>query len=84
LHTLHTGTVKSKKAGADWAKQRVAPRWVSLIEQAWQEREGVRFGGKISWRAETKALHRTLEFMEYAVTLVQANSDNLPFHPSAP
>jgi hypothetical protein len=84
LHTLHTGTVKSKKAGADWAKQRVAPRWVSLIEQAWQEREGVRFGGKIGRRADAKALHRTLEFMEYAVTLVQANSDNLPFHPSAP
>src|ERR1051326_4213104 len=43
LHTLHTGTVQSKKAGAEWAKEFVDSRWVQLIDQAWHEREGVRF-----------------------------------------
>jgi hypothetical protein len=68
LHTLHTGTVQSKKAGAIWAKQFVEPKWISLIDQAWQEREGVRFGVKIGQRAEQKLLHETLEFMQYVVT----------------
>jgi len=46
LHTLYTGTVQSKKAGMQWAKQVVDPKWVKLIDQAWREREGVRFGTK--------------------------------------
>lgn len=67
LHTLHTGTVQSKKAGLEWAKEFVDPRWVQLIEQAWLEREGVRFGVKISQRAESKRLNDTLEFIQYAL-----------------
>lgn len=31
LHTLHTGEVQSKKAGAKWAQQFVAPEWRSLL-----------------------------------------------------
>jgi hypothetical protein len=70
LHTLHTGTVQSKRAGAEWAKQFVEPKWVKLIDQAWTEREGVRFGVKIGQRAESKALHETLEYMEYAIAQI--------------
>lgn len=68
LHTLHTGTVQSKKAGAKWAKQFVEPKWIKLIDGAWNEREGVRFGVKIGQRAELELLFETLEFMEYTVT----------------
>jgi predicted nucleotidyltransferase len=70
LHTLHTGTVQSKKVGAKWAKQIVEPGWIKLIDQAWNERKGVRFGVKIGQRAEPKLLYETLEFMKYAVTRV--------------
>jgi hypothetical protein len=70
LHTLHTGTVQSKKAGAKWAKEFVDHKWVKLIDQAWNEREGVRFGVKIGQQAESSLLYETLEFMKYAVAQI--------------
>jgi hypothetical protein len=38
-----------------------------LIDQAWNEREGVRFGVKIGQRAEIALLDETLKFMKYAI-----------------
>ena len=70
LHTLHTGTVQSKKAGMEWAKQFVDPKWVRLIDQAWNEREGVRFGIKIGQRAESTLLYETLDLIKYAVSQI--------------
>ncbi|MCA9958953.1 MAG: DUF4111 domain-containing protein, partial [Anaerolineales bacterium] len=70
LHTLHTGEVQSKKAGANWAKEFVAPQWKPLIERAWHDREGVRFGEKIGLRADALLLEETLEFAKYAVALI--------------
>ena len=70
LHTLHTGTVQSKKAGMKWAKQFVDPKWAKIIDQAWNEREGVRFGVKIGQRAELTLLYETREFMKYAVSQI--------------
>ena len=70
LQTLHTRTVQSKKAAAKWAKQFLDPKWVRLIDQAWQEREGVRFLVKIRQRAEQTVLDETLEFMQYAVSQI--------------
>jgi hypothetical protein len=70
LHTLHTGTVQSKKAGARWAKEFVEPGWETLIDQAWKEREGVRFGLKIGQRADSSLLYETLEFINYAVAQI--------------
>ena len=70
LHTLHTGTVQSKKACMQWAKQFVDSKWVRLIDQAWHERECVRFGVKIGQRAELALLHETQEFIRYAVTQI--------------
>jgi aminoglycoside adenylyltransferase-like protein len=67
LHTLHTGTVQSKKAGVEWAKQFVEPEWVHIIDQAWMEREGVRFLVKIRQRAEQTILYETLDFIKYAI-----------------
>jgi hypothetical protein len=71
LHTLHTGTVQSKKAGMEWAKQVVDPRWVRLINQACEERQGVRFMVKIHQRAQAALLYETLEFMKYAVAQME-------------
>jgi predicted nucleotidyltransferase len=71
LQTLKTGTVHSKKAAAAWAKGVVEPRWVPLIEQAWQEREGVRFMEKIRQRAGQALLDETLAFIKYTVTLIE-------------
>ena len=70
LHTLHTGKVQSKKAGVRWAKEFVAPKWEPLIDQAWKEREGVRFGVKIGQQAESSLLYETLEFIKYAVAQI--------------
>lgn len=70
LHTLHTGTVQSKKAGAKWAKEFVDPKWIEIIEQACNEREGVRFLVKIHQRAEQTLLYETLEFINYAVVQI--------------
>jgi predicted nucleotidyltransferase len=70
LHSLHTGTVQSKKAGMKWAKQFVDPKWVKIIDQAWKEREGVRFLVKIHQRAELTLLYETLEFIKYAVAQI--------------
>ena len=73
LHTLHIGTVQSKKAGAKWAKEFVDPKWVKLIDQAWNEREGIRFGVKIGQRAEASLLDETLEFIEYALAQIDSS-----------
>ncbi len=70
LHTLHTGTVQSKKAGAKWAKEFVDPKWGKLIDQAWKEREGVRYMIKIRQRAEPTLLYETLEFINYAIAQI--------------
>jgi hypothetical protein len=75
LHTLYTGTVQSKKAGMGWAQKFVDKKWAQLIGQAWEEREGVRYGAKIGQRAEQSFLLETLEFMKYAVEQI----DRAPF-----
>src|SRR5688572_60797 len=70
LHTLHTGTVQSKKAAVKWAKQFVDPKWVRIIDQAWHEREGVRFGAKIGQKADLTLLYETLEFIKYTLAQI--------------
>ena len=75
LHTLYTGTVQSKKAAAKWVKQIVAPKWVELIDQAWNERKGVRFMEKIHQRAEQTMLNKTLDFIKYAVNQLATIED---------
>lgn len=67
LQTLHTGTVQSKLAGMKWAKQTLDPQWADFIQQAWEEREGVRHCVKIHQRANEEVLRKTLEFIRYAV-----------------
>jgi hypothetical protein len=75
LHTMHTGEVQSKKAGARWAVQFVDPAWRKLIDRAWADREGVRFGVKIGQRADEKLLEETLEFVKYALAQIDREDD---------
>lgn len=67
LHTLDTGTVQSKLAGVKWGLKNLDPVWGDLIQKAWKEREGVRFCVKIRQRADSVALEKTIEFIQYAV-----------------
>ncbi len=66
LHTLSTGTIESKRTGVEWAKDVLDKKWTDLIDQAWQEREGVRFCKKIKERADQSLLVTTNEFIKYA------------------
>jgi predicted nucleotidyltransferase len=71
LHTLHTGEVQSKKAGAIWAQQAVDPAWRTFVARAWADREGVRFGTKIGQRADKELLDETLAFVDYAAARME-------------
>lgn len=67
LFTLETGTVQSKLAGVNWGLTNLDRVWYDLIQQAWEEREGVRFCVKIRQRADSAALEKTNEFIQYAI-----------------
>ena len=66
LHTLQSGAVQSKLAAVQWAGQSLNAEWLELIQQAWAEREGVRFGAKVRQPAEMKLLEETARFVAYA------------------
>ncbi len=66
LYTLSTGILVSKQVASVWAKDSLDNKWTSLIEQAWQEREGVRFCTKIRERSNQELLEKTFEFIQYA------------------
>ena len=47
LHTFQSGAVESKLSSVQWAEQSLEAAWHELIQEAWAERKGVRFGVKI-------------------------------------
>ena len=65
LHTLHTGTVMSKLAGAQWAKETLDGEWVGLIERAWRERPDPSL--KVRQPADSNDVPATLDFIRYAL-----------------
>lgn len=67
LQTLEQGTVQSKLAGIQWASQVLDAPWGPLIQQAWIEREGVRFGEKVQQRAAPADLEESRRFLAYAL-----------------
>jgi predicted nucleotidyltransferase len=77
LHSIETGTIQSKLAGANWAKQALDPQWRNLIDQAWEERKGVRFCVKIRQPAERELLDKTAEFIEYGILMKDELLKNL-------
>jgi hypothetical protein len=68
LHTLESGTVESKRAGATWAKQALDRSWRPLIQRPCDARPGDP-SLKVRQKADPSDLRSTLEFMEYAVDL---------------
>jgi hypothetical protein len=65
LHTLQSGAVKSKLAAVQWAEHSLAAEWHKLIQLAWAEREGVRFGVKVRQLADIEFLQETARFVDY-------------------
>jgi len=74
LHTISTGIIISKYNAVNWAISVLDKEWTELIEQAWLEREGVRFCKKIRLRADQTLLEKTNVFIKYTSNLVEQNN----------
>lgn len=66
LQTCQTGSIESKRSAVDWAEQTLDPAWRNLIQKAWTERTGVRYGEKVRQLAETPLVQETVRFLAYA------------------
>lgn len=67
LHTLQTGKVDSKLAGARWAECALESRWAGLLQRAWEERPNPSL--KARQAANPDEVKSTLEFIQYALKL---------------
>ncbi len=65
LHTLQTGVVRSKLAGAQWGTTTLDPEWSGLILRAWNERPNPSL--KVRQPADPDDFKSTLAFIEYAL-----------------
>jgi len=74
LHTLQTGKVESKRAGAVWGQNALDRRWHRLIRRAWHERGAP--SSTTRQPADSKDLEATWTFMEHAVALGQQWNDS--------
>jgi predicted nucleotidyltransferase len=66
LHSLQTGTIQSKLAGARWAQDSLSTRWYDLIERAWAERPDP--SAKIRQPADPAEVALTLAFVQEAIS----------------
>ena len=66
LHTLRTGRIGSKPAGAQWARGALDNRWSGLIQRAWDERPHPSV--KVRQPADPADVEETLAFIRYALT----------------
>jgi predicted nucleotidyltransferase len=71
LQTFQTGTVQSKRIAAECAEKSLDPEWRDLIQKAWAERTGVRFGEKVRQPADRQLLRETARFLGYARNLLR-------------
>ena len=67
LHTLETGVVDSKPAGARWAAGALDASWHGLIQRAWAERPNPPL--KYRQPADPAELRSTVEFIRHALKL---------------
>lgn len=65
LHSLVTGTVQSKPAGAAWGKEALDPYWRPLIDDALSARSNQYL--KVYQPADPDKVQRTLAFIRYAL-----------------
>jgi len=66
LYTLETGRVTSKKAALEWARDRLDPRWRTLLQQVVDDRQ---LGFDTEVRPRPGSVEETLAFAEYAKAL---------------
>jgi hypothetical protein len=66
LHTLETGRIHSKQAGAEWAIQNLPAQWHPLINQAWADRPNP--GRKFSQPSNPIDQQLTLAFIRHALS----------------
>jgi len=76
LHSLQSGRIASKLAGARWAKSALDARWAGLIQRAWEQRPNPSF--KVHEAAEPGEVSLTLEFIRYALELSRSNEISKP------
>ena len=67
LQDLNEGRITSKREGAEWAKSNLDPKWISLIEYCWNDRQDSEI--HISQPAVPEIFDEVLAFIEYAVPL---------------
>ncbi len=65
LHDLHSGSVGSKRAGAEWAKATLNPSWAGLIDRAWNGRPNPALS--VRQPADPADFRDMLEFVRYAI-----------------
>jgi predicted nucleotidyltransferase len=65
LHSLQTGRVESKVAGAEWAKKNLDPAWIELIDGTWATRPNPALS--VRQMADPEAFAKTLEFVQYCI-----------------
>ncbi len=65
LHDLYTGFPGSKRAGAEWAKANLDPRWSALIDRTWDGRPNPAIS--VRQPADPKDFKSTLEFIKYII-----------------
>jgi predicted nucleotidyltransferase len=67
LQDLNEGKITSKREGAEWAKSNLDPKWTSLIEYCWNDRQDSAI--HISQPAVPEIFSEVLSFVEYVVAL---------------
>ena len=72
LHSLHTGEVRSKRSGAEWAKANLDVCWAGLIDRAWETRPNPEVS--VRQPADPGDMASTLEFLR---TMIKA-SEQIP------
>ncbi len=68
LHDQRTGTISSKKTGAEWMQAR-SPEWADLIERAWTGRPDP--AASVRRPADPKDFALTFEFLQEVLTEVR-------------
>jgi predicted nucleotidyltransferase len=70
LLDLSEGSIHSKLAGVNWARENIDPKWAPLIKFCWEERQDPDIS--ITQPADSEVFGRTIEFVRYSVGRMRA------------